>query len=264
MNDWSQPLETDKESSSQDQYSLLSGLVLISSLGTFWLLSKLRGSRQEPDNSPQEERDARSQTPPVPARVIIDSVHPTSKRREDREDRQEQRDRTRLRWEKTTAGILLVYTIITGFMWDATRRAARAAESAATTAAKQFDAAERPWVSLNVELAGPLEFDKNYGSVKTRVILKNSGHSPATRIWIEPEFFPIPPANVAGERDRLCNQTRGHQKANPQMGETLVPGGDFRQEVRITKDRADADRASKANQGALGPTVIFCVAYLPS
>jgi hypothetical protein len=71
-------------------------------------------------------------------------------------------------------------------------RSADAAEATSKIAAQQLEVADRPWVSIDMNLVGPLTFDENGANVKTLMTMKNSGHSPATGLWSKANFFPWP------------------------------------------------------------------------
>src|ERR1035438_1237169 len=80
--------------------------------------------------------------------------------------------------------VLAIYTVFTGFMYCANKKAADAAKSAADTAAKQFETSERPWVDADIRLDGPLSFNVNGANLPLVFQLLNSGHSAALAVQI--------------------------------------------------------------------------------
>jgi hypothetical protein len=66
---------------------------------------------------------------------------------------------------------------------------AKAASDANRLNRDNFLATERPWVKVDIEVAGPLFYDVNGVNVALRFRLKNIGHSPATHISINPRFL---------------------------------------------------------------------------
>jgi hypothetical protein len=146
-----------------------------------WSLSKLHAPTQDSSGSHHPQDSAHDAATPV--HVIVDAFPPTptpNKERESREERQEGRDKKRFRLEKIGAAVLFIYTLVTGFMWWATKKSADAAERAANWTQRQtqylFDQ-QSPFVwvkmldSIHVEVGKP---------ITATVEVFNYGHSPVT------------------------------------------------------------------------------------
>jgi hypothetical protein len=104
----------------------------------------------------------------------------------------------------------VVYTGFSALQWQATRQSADAATSAATTAAKQLEMVDRPWVIVSFIVNSPLVFGEDGMHLSLGVHLKNIGHSVATNIVIDDALFPSKdPLNEPLVRQRkLCEKTR--------------------------------------------------------
>jgi hypothetical protein len=116
--------------------------------------------------------------------MVIDASPPTptpNQEREAREERQERRDQKRFRVEIIVAVVLAIYTVVTGLMWRATKKAAEAAEKANKNAVKVFESNERATVFPDP----PSEFLEQ-GVVK--ITLRNFGKRPAGPflLWVIP------------------------------------------------------------------------------
>jgi hypothetical protein len=72
------------------------------------------------------------------------------------------RDKTKFYFEIGGIVLLGVYTLYTIKMYGTNEEASGAAKSAAETAAKQLELAQRPWVSFeSINIIGPFTFDAN-------------------------------------------------------------------------------------------------------
>jgi hypothetical protein len=168
-------LEHEKDSSSTPQkpaspLGLLGILAL--SFGA-WFLSKFSDSKHESSSTqhPQDNTHPAQQLGKdisAPVHVVIDTLPSPFVERETREKDGNARDKKRFRWEKGTTVFLAVYTVITFFMWLATKHAADAAKNAAKTAAdtlawnhEQFRIDERPYITTDPHGAYLLPGDKD-------------------------------------------------------------------------------------------------------
>jgi hypothetical protein len=121
------------------------------------------------------------------------------------------RQNSQLLWTKIGAILLFVYTIITGLMYCANKKAADAAKNAADTAHDTLIASQRPWVGIakdsfriNGVNISPDVAEGHEGRVvvssSASVVLENSGNTPAVRVspFTLVAFFTdedIPPEN---------------------------------------------------------------------
>jgi hypothetical protein len=165
--------------------------------------------------------------------------------------------------------ILLAYTVFTGLMYCANKKSANAAKSAADTAARQLELAERPWVDANVAIDGPLSWDINGGNMALKVAMRNTGHSPALSVGIWPSvLIGTKGANAVNYRPEACSTAE--KMSN--LGVALFPNTNFEQpeSVTINKDTIENEKASKEFPGSnfgeaiLSPTIVICIAYRPA
>jgi hypothetical protein len=110
-------------------------------------LSKLLHPEQE-SSSPAHPQDTTrnasniGQNVSSPVHVVIDASPPTptpDETRKAREEDKDRRDKKRYRVEVATACFLFVYTVITLFMWSATKKSADAAKQSAIAAHEASD-----------------------------------------------------------------------------------------------------------------------------
>ena len=159
---------------------------------------------------------------------------------------------------------LIVYTVFTGLMYRANRQAAKAAESAANTAARQLELTERPWVSIeDARVTSPLTFGPDGAHVGIEIVLRNSGASPAVEVSITPKLYLLPrQEGTPRPVDRLCNNNIPPGISLP--GLTLFPNTDSpaeRYDVTLSKE----EMITSAHGGPIVViTPVICVAYRPT
>lgn len=132
-------------------------------------------------------------------------------------------------WSKYSAifgGVIGIVTIfaggvglyIAGGAWREARRAADIAR-------EQVAASERPWLSIEAEIGGPLVFDKN-GDWRITLLFKleNHGKVPAANAMISTEIFP----SLNNVQHRLLELSKEATAQDPPLritiGDTLFPG----------------------------------------
>jgi hypothetical protein len=163
---------------------------------------------------------------------------------------------------RITAGITAVYLAVTCLIFVQSKRSADAAASAAKTAAE----AERPWLSADIAISGPLVSDKDGAHITMGTRLTNSGHSPAIRMAYRYELFAIlGPNDTVKKRDKLCDQLRGESgvSTNAPFLDTIFPAREpvtFPNWV-IPMDKDSIDFATGRFGVGMHPTIVFCVAY---
>jgi hypothetical protein len=113
-------------------------------------------------------------------------------------------------------------------LWAETQAAGVTATIAADAAKKSADAslvALRPWLSCNVEIAGPLIFTSaGDAQFDFRIIVKNAGHSPAMGVRL------VQGLNLMSTKHEhsilMLLRIADHNRAMPPVGASiLVPGG---------------------------------------
>ncbi len=87
--------------------------------------------------------------------------------------------------------------------------------------AKELELSERPWVDAEISLNGPFTFDPNGANIPLKIVLQNSGRSPALKTAVDVEpilgFMGNP---VDFYRKQACQQAA----ALGSFGESLFPG----------------------------------------
>jgi hypothetical protein len=172
------------------------------------------------------------------------------------------------RWQLPVA----IATIVVGFfgliylkrILSATKQSANVAQKAADTTAKQLELLERPWMSADVSIAGPLVFDKSGAHLSLDVILNNTGHSPAIRTFTNVEFFAVlSPPGLFKERERFCNEIgfSSSLPSNAPLGDTYLPGEKTPRRWNISISSAEIEKATSDFDGSIVPEIILCIAY---
>lgn len=139
-------------------------------------------------------------------------------------------------------------------------RAASAAIRANELNRRLFIAENRPWISVKMELAGPLVFDSKEASIKVRLSIKNVGKSPAEgvrRFW---KFLPDEDA-ARRELERLSTEQRDlPPMSSDSPGDIMFPDAEasFRPTLRISKHDLDIARHGEST---ITPAFIGCVTY---
>lgn len=149
--------ETESSLSPQKPSPLLGLLGILVSAFAVWSLSKLYAPNERSSSSkhPQDSTyDAATirQNISSPIHVVVDASPPTptpDEKREAREERQEGRDKKRFRVEIIVAVVLAIYTVVTAFMWWATKNAAGAAKRSAEVASASLHLDQRAWISIS-------------------------------------------------------------------------------------------------------------------
>ena len=72
---------------------------------------------------------------------------------------------------------------------EATQATGEAAKKSANSAEQVLIATQRPWIMLNVELAGSLAFDGSGASIPLKIVTENTGPTPATGVLAHPVIF---------------------------------------------------------------------------
>lgn len=166
--------------------------------------------------------------------------------------------------------LLAIYTAYTIKMYCANNKAANAAASAADTAAKQLELAERPWVDADVRINGPLTFDVNGANLNVLITLRNTGHSPAVNASIRPLILATFGSNEEplAARRQLCADA-AKSATSYAFGVTIFPNATIPYDERIGLGNSDIAKIGQVFGGKfkgriIGPELILCIAYLPT
>jgi precorrin-2 methylase len=94
---------------------------------------------------------------------------------------------------------------------QAAKVSADAARQQSITNTNQLELSQRPWVSANFAVYGPLVFDRDGGHINILVTIRNTGHSPAIRghydFKLYPTFLRVP--DPVKERETMCANVEG-------------------------------------------------------
>ena len=101
---------------------------------------------------------------------------------------------------------------------------ASAARSAANTAANSLELSERPWISVDVAISGPVVVSGRRLTMSVATQTRNIGHSVAVHVVMRSN---IAPGTIAGgilkEQDRLCRATRFLSATSGNTEDTVFP-----------------------------------------
>jgi hypothetical protein len=144
---------------------------------------------------------------------------------------------------------------------SASEKSADAAKDSVTVTQSSLELSQRPWVSVKVEIAGPLTWDANGAHLLLKYTFKNVGHSPAlgffslAQMVVEPKLG-IPPIK---ERQELCQYVRSQ---NIPLRDVLFPDEVRETLVKVNASRTDIGKAKSYWAGArFAASVIDCTAY---
>ena len=105
-----------------------------------------------------------------------------------------------------------------------------------TQAQKQFEVADRPWISVDVSVFSPLAYDSNGIHMTFKIVPKNIGHSPAQSIWIQPTLVIATMGDdLRTVEERTCQQAIAENQASevPWAKYTLFPGDSYVQNTGV-------------------------------
>jgi hypothetical protein len=158
-----------------------------------------------------------------------------------------------------------VYAGIALYQAGLMREATGAAQRSADAAGKQLEVAQRPWVRLHLALAGPLVFDKDGFRTELKVVMKNSGASPALSVLMQPELrvnTAWPESDLINERDKLCDRLKQQATVNNESLGVVFPGTDGNTTVwHIGISKSDVDNVLRDQNSQVLPMIFSCVVY---
>jgi hypothetical protein len=123
---------------------------------------------------------------------------------------------------------------------------------------KEMQAAQRPWVSANIQIAGPLVFEANGSSIPLKITLKNTGDTPATRILAIPRLFvrEKQPMDLLAIQKRRCEAGRRPPVPSGGIGYTLFPGDTVTEYNTPTMTHDEF-----GSQQTIAPFIVVCINY---
>jgi hypothetical protein len=181
------------------------------------------------------------------------------------------------RHDKSVIGAFtIVLAISTIGLWLATNKLWEAGERqltllAETSAAQSRDmersmiAANRPWIKVEIQVAGPIFYNVNGANLTLRYAMENIGRSPATNVLVNPRLIaPILSADNSRRFDpraELRREITEHKSRPPMsLGFSLFPNEKIAQEITVSMSNDEINRATEII-GAIYPTIIGSVSY---
>lgn len=96
-------------------------------------------------------------------------------------------------------------------------------------------AIDRAWLSVHVELSGPLVFEGDEVRVDVSCVGRNIGRSPATKVLWDWGLFGTPGA----AHQKIADHTRYRHVGVTSYGHVLLPSDDFKEDFTLTMKRAE-------------------------
>ena len=163
-------------------------------------------------------------------------------------------ERWRLALEAATLVAVVTYTVVAYHQWDTTRQA--------------LTANERPWLAVDLDIGGNLEYQKKDGSVVVPLIIKitNLGKAPAQNIM--PRFSAVVsnPVDVFSTEEKIFKYVTEAAKVEPRsvpsVGRILFPGKDTQLKTSFVINSNDTKAIGRDTpKGFQQLMIVGCVAY---
>jgi hypothetical protein len=144
---------------------------------------------------------------------------------------------------------------------------AQSAKQSAEIAEKALLVSERPWVSVEIAIASDLTYNQDgEARIEIAFILKNTGKSPATNVFVDAEFTPLMTDKGVGldKMQEICARVRAAPTGKRLLGHSIFPGDAFTYRINLGMPKTQFDKPF-ANTAALDfftPTLVGCVSYL--
>lgn len=214
-----------------------------------------------PSSKPNKNGGSSKQSEPrdVPAPVEFENNAPYSEAA--RNDSQQPKD-----YERVVAKWTRVLGLFTVLLFAATALSAYFLWTTDETLRKTFLVSQRPWLSAQVELIGPLQFSpgESRSVVPLKITLKNHGLTLAEDVRTVPVMYPDGLADLPQERNTTrCSAPRNNSAfgdfgfalfPSQEKIELLSPSLPPEEVGRITADVANKKRT-------FHPAIVVCVTY---
>ena len=168
-------------------------------------------------------------------------------------------------WSRLSAILIFIYAGITLLIYCENRRSAIAAKSAADTAAKQLELTERPWVRVDLQIAGPFVIDKTGINFIIQATTKATGNSPATSLAMESKMYvdyAWPAVRINEKRDALCEDIKKRATTNQKYLKSMFPGVQESPEYQhLGVPRLELEEALKGGSERIIPLIVTCAIY---
>lgn len=161
----------------------------------------------------------------------------------------------------TTFGVVVALLGL-GFIY----KTLKASEWTARTAYKQLDLAERPWVKMDISIAGPLVVSQDGLSISIRTVTQSTGNSPALSVAAQSKIFvgyAWPDLVTQQKKDALCDDLKKSATVNEGSLPALFPGTNSIPDTwHLLSPEGEVEAASsKTPQGRVIPLIVTCVVY---
>lgn len=154
---------------------------------------------------------------------------------------------------------------------DSSRIAAEASKISADIANQTLQASRRPWVDIEMTVAGEESLLTKDGEIRAPIKYKttNHGSSPAVGVWLHTavELY-APGFDVAREQLKICDMGQAEPPAYAFGGHILFPGRSFEIIVSHVISKSGVQNSLQAWEAATGhpvdilvPFIIGCVTY---
>jgi hypothetical protein len=142
--------------------------------------------------------------------------------------------------------------------------AADAARKQSITSEKQLEAADRPWISVDVSITSALTYDSSGAHVEFAFVPKNVGRSPAQNIYIDPRLTPATMGDDLSEIQRHICEADAKQNKNAMLMYILFPGEHYTQRIGMGISAADLYAYTHRTdfERSLGPDDIAAIALV--
>ena len=128
---------------------------------------------------------------------------------------------------------------------------------------ENFLATERPWVTADIGVGGPLYYNINGANITLLFRLKNVGKSPATHVWINlrtlaPAIGVDAPYDPREAQQKLYEETKARPLSS--FGYTLFPGDVITQAMTVSIGKDELKRIT-VKADFIHPTIIGTIDY---
>lgn len=158
---------------------------------------------------------------------------------------------------------------------NAAKITANAANESNRLSLLAMNAQQRPWISVGVEIAGPLDFDAYYWSntnwhLPLKYRLQHLGKTPATDVsfnaemipWILPQQSQDLPTYIAKEIKSVCDFPERMTALHIGEGQVLFPGEQNENLFSLNGNPGRFDEAKKISGDYMGHfLIVVCVTY---
>jgi hypothetical protein len=172
-----------------------------------------------------------------------------------------------------TVALGAIAAIQLGYLRRAERIAAQSAKAAETSAKVAYEtlvATNRPWVSADLKIAGPLTYNETEARIEIAFVLKNTGLSPAVNVQVDAEMA-LFMENGTSPLDRMkeiCKRAKQSPDDNPVLGHTIFKDRDFTYLINLPMPKERVRNAfdnfpdiEKGSNDWFSPSVVGCVSY---